>query len=186
MSIFRQSHGHWIPPGSGVWRLVLGCLMLTGVAAAQHTASPVGSGLAPGTFRLKVTDSALSLEANAASLAAICKAISQKTGIEIVLHRGADRTLTTQLSHVPLREAFKRLAPNVVMVDAQGPSGPSHRIAKVYILQTGQARVPQPGAEKAAVPVIPTSQEKRVPQAGARPTPFTFTFDPSQHEKPSQ
>jgi hypothetical protein len=160
--------------------------MLTGVAAAQPTTTPAGSGLAPGTFRLKVTESALSLEANAASLAGICTAISQHTGIEIVLHRGADRTLTMHLSQVPLREAFKRLAPNVVMVDAQGPSGPSHRIAKVYILQTGQAGVPQPGAEKAASPVTPTSQDQRVPQAGTRPAPFTFTFDPSQHEKPSQ
>ena len=186
MSIFRKSYDRWMPPSSRVWGLVLGCLMLTGVVAAQPAPSSVGSTLAPGTFRLKVTDNALSLEANAASLAAICTAISQHTGIEIVLQRGADQTLTTQLSQVPLREAFKRLAPNIVMMDAQGPSVPSHRIAKVYILPTGQAGGPQPGAARVASPVTPTSQDKRVPQADTRPTPFSFTFDPSQHEKPAQ
>lgn len=78
----------------------LGRLMLTGVATAQPTPSPVGTALAPGTFRLTVTDSALSLEANAASLVAICTAIGQNTGIEIVLHCGAGQTLTTDLAHV--------------------------------------------------------------------------------------
>ena len=186
MFIFRKSYGRWMLPSSGVWGVVLGCLVLTGVAVAQPAPAPVGSTLVPGTFRLKVTDNVLSLEANAASLAAICTAISQHTGIEIVLQRGADQTLTTRLSQVPLREAFKRLAANVVMIDAKGPSVPSHRIAKVYILPTGQAGGAQPGAEKVASPVTPTSQDKRMPRADSRPAPFSFTFDPSQHEKPSQ
>jgi hypothetical protein len=160
--------------------------MLTGVAAAQFTPAPVDSALAPGTFRLTVTDSGLSLDANAASLTAICTAIGHQTGIEIVLNQGAEQTLTMRLAHVPLREAFKRLAPNVVMVDAQGPSVPLHRIAKVYILQAGQEGVSQPVAEEAASPVASTSQDTRGPQAGPRPAPFTFTFDPLQHEKQSQ
>lgn len=186
MHIFRQPHGRWMHDSIGVWGLILGCLMLTGVATAQPSQSLGDTALAPGTFRLTVTDSGLSLDANAASLTAICTAIGHQTGIEIVLNQGAEQTLTAHLAHVPLREAFKRLAPNVVMVDAQGPSVPAHRIATVYILQAGQEGVSQPVAEEAASPVPSTSQDTRVPQAGTRPAPFTFTFDPSQHEKHPQ
>lgn len=75
---------------SGVWGLVLGCLMLPGIAAAQSSPSLAGTALTPGTMLLTVTDSVLSLEANAASLATICTAIDQQTGIEIVLHHEAD------------------------------------------------------------------------------------------------
>lgn len=186
MHVFRQPHSRWMQHNRWAWGFVLGCLMLTGVATAQSTPSPVAPALAPGTFRLTVTDSVLSLEANAASLAAICTAIDQQTGIEIVLYHSAVQTLTTHLAHVPWRGAFKRLAPNVVMVDAQEPLVPSHRIAKVYILQAGQAGASQPVAEEATSPVPPMSQGTPMPQAVMRPKPFTFTFDPLQPGKQPQ
>jgi hypothetical protein len=151
--------------------------MMAALAIAPPTLSPMETALAPGTFRLTVTEGALSLEAHEASVAAIFAEIAQYTGIKIVLHIPADQTITTHFTQVPLREAFKRLASNVVILDAQGPQAPSHRVAKVYVLPAGQSGSSQP--------VPPMSQDTNVPQAVTRPAPFKFTFDPSQPEKQS-
>jgi hypothetical protein len=86
---------------------------------------------------------------------------------------------------VPLREAFKRLAPNVVILDASGPQAQPHRIAKVYVLQAGQAGLAPPVAGETVSPLPPTALATAAPQAVPRPEPFKFTFDPSQPGKQS-
>jgi hypothetical protein len=91
-------------------------------------------------FRLMVTEREVSLEAQEASVAAILADIGQHTGIPVVVYPGADARITTHLSHVPLGEALKRLAPNIVILPAQGANAPPHRIAKVYVLAVGQNR----------------------------------------------
>ena len=132
--------------------------MLAGLAAAQPIPSQAASPLAPGTFRLTVTEREVSLEAQEASVAAIVADIGQRTGIPVVVYPGADERITTHLSRVSLDEALKRLAPNIAILPAQGANAPAHRIAKVFVLAAGQAR----------------------PPATARPAPFQFTFDPLQ------
>jgi len=145
-----------------VMGLVLGGILLTGLAMAQSTPPPANSFLATGTYRLTVTDRELSLDAAEASLAAILADIEQHTGIPIVVYSGMTERVTIHLSQMPLDKAIKQLVPNVAIATAQGPNAPPHRIAKVYVLPKGQNQL--------------TQLEER-PAAG----PFQFTFDPSQH-----
>ncbi len=115
--------------------IVLGGVMLTGLAAAQSTPPQASSFLAAGTFRLTVTERELSLDARETSLVAILAEISHRTGIPIVtLSSGVDVRITIHLSLMPLDKALKQLAPNMAIARAQGPQAPSHRIAKVYVL----------------------------------------------------
>jgi hypothetical protein len=158
---------------------ILGGMLLTGLAAAQPMSPQAAPPLAPGTFRLTVTEHKVSLEAQEASMAAILADIGQRTGIPVVVYPGADARVTTHLSRVPLDEALKRLAPNIVILPAQGVNTPPHRIAKVYVLATGQARPPE--VEGGTLSHTETANE-----AAARPAPFQFTFDPSQPMPPSQ
>jgi hypothetical protein len=154
-------------------------MMLIDLAAAQPTPPHAASPLAPGTFRLTVTEREVSLEAQEASVAAIFTDIGQRTGIPMVIYPGVDERITIRLTHVALDEALKRLTPNVAIVTAQGMDAPPHRIAKVYVFATGQARPPQRAG-------APSPQAETANDAAARPAPFQFTFDPSQHMKPSQ
>lgn len=145
-----------------VMGLILGGILLTGLAAAQSTPPQGSSFLAAGTYRLTVTERELSLDASEASLAAILAEIGQRTGIPIVtVSPGVDEPITIHLSQMPLDKALKQLAPNVAIAAAQGPNAPPHRIAKVYVLPKGQNRL----------------QLEESPPSG----PFQFTFDPSQH-----
>jgi type II secretory pathway component GspD/PulD (secretin) len=155
--------------------------MLTALAAAQEVSSPPSLSLAAGTYRLMVTERAVSLEAQEASIAAIVADISRRTGIPIVIYPGVDERITIHLTQVALAEALKRLAPNVAIVPAQGMDAPPHRIAKVYVFAKGQARTTvvdtrPPQREGATSPQAETANN-----AVARPTPFQFTFDPSQY-----
>jgi type II secretory pathway component GspD/PulD (secretin) len=158
--------------------LILGGMMLTGLAAAQPMPPQAASPLAPGTFRLTVTEREVSLEAQEASVAAIFAAIGQRTGIPMVIYPGVDERITIHLTRVVLDEALKQLTPNVAILTAQGVDAPTHRIAKVYIFAKGQARPPQ--LEGSTSPPAETANE-----AAARSAPFQFTFDPSQHMKQS-
>ncbi|MFO0698124.1 MAG: hypothetical protein U0236_02760 [Nitrospira sp.] len=142
--------------------LILGSLLLTGLAAAQSTPPQANSFLATGTYRLAVTDRDLSLDASDASLATILAEIEQRTGIPIFISSGVNERITIHLSQMPLDKALKQLAPYVAIATAKGPNAPPHRIAKVYVLPKGQAKL--------------TQLEER-PAGG----PFQFTFDPSQH-----
>jgi hypothetical protein len=123
------------------------------------------------------------LEAQEASVAAILADIGQHTGIAVVVYPGADARITTHLSHVPLDEALKRLAPNIVILPAQGMNAPPHRIAKVYVLAVGQAIPPQVdgGPTQPQTPAPTDAQGQDRQPSAARPAPFQFTFDPSQH-----
>jgi hypothetical protein len=89
-------------------------------------------------------------------------------GIEILLYLDPNKTVTTHFEQVPFREAFRRLASNVVIVEAHGPRLSPHQIAKVYILQEGPPEHPQ------------TVGGTRAPQPQTPPAPFQFTFDPSK------
>jgi hypothetical protein len=110
----------------------------------------------------------MTLEAYEASVHEICAEIGRQTGIEILLYPGPDTTITTHFEQVPFREAFRRLASNVVIVEAHGPRIPPHQIAKVYILHEGQ-----PGHAH-------TVGGTRTSQPQTPPAPFQFTFDPSK------
>ena len=146
--------------------LLLGSMMLTlpltGLAVAESSPPQADSFLTTGTYRLTVTDRDLSLDAAEASLAAVLADIEQRTGIPIVVYSGMNERITIHLSQMPLDKAIKQLAPNVAIATAKGPNAPPHRIAKVYVLPKGQAKLPQ-------------SEDS--PRSG----PFQFTFDPSQH-----
>ena len=85
-----------------VMGLVLGGILLTGLAMAQSTPPPANSFLATGTYRLTVTDRELSLDAAEASLAAILADIEQHTGIPIVVYSGMTERVTIHLSQMPL------------------------------------------------------------------------------------
>ena len=142
---------------------ILGGLILADLAVAQSVPSQATAFLAPGTFRLTVTERDLSLDAYEASLATILTEIEQRTKIPIVMMFSAvDERITIHLSQIPLDKALKQLAPNVAIATAKGPNAPPHRIAKVYVLPKGQSQL--------------TQIDER-PAAG----PFQFTFDPSQH-----
>jgi hypothetical protein len=155
--------------------LILGAMMLPGLTAAQPVPTPAVPALAPGTFHVTATAHALSLDANEAPVAAIFAEIGHQTGIPMVVHPGVHETITIALDHVPLSEALTRLAKNVVIRTAQGAGAPPHRIAQVYVLAPGQARPPE-------VDGRPTRPEAPgTTDAAARPAPFQWTFDPSQH-----
>lgn len=145
-----------------VMGLLLGGIVMTGLATAESTLPPANSFLATGTYRLTVTDRDLSLDANEASLAAIFSDIGQRTGIPIVVYSGMNERITIHVSQMPLDKAIKQLAPNVAIATAKGSNAPAHRIAKVYVLPKGQTKLAQ-------------SEEH------AKSGPFQFTFDPSQH-----
>ncbi len=143
--------------------LILGGILLTGLAAAQSTSPQSSSFLASGTYRLTVTERDLSLDASEASLVAILAEIEQRTKIPIIMMSSAvDERITIHLSQMPLDKALKQLVPSVAIATAQGPNAPAHRIAKVYVLPKGQSKL---------------AQLDERPAAG----PFQFTFDPSQH-----
>jgi type II secretory pathway component GspD/PulD (secretin) len=158
---------------------ILGGILLTGLAAGQPLPPQAASPLAPGTFRLRVTGHEVSIEAQEASVAAIFADIGQRTGIPVVIHPGVDERITIHFTRVALAEALKQLTPNVALVTAQGPDAPPHRIAKVYVFAQGQARPSQ-------LEGAPASQAETANDAAARPAPFQFTFDPSQHMKSFQ
>lgn len=145
-----------------VMGLLVGGILLTGLAAAQSTPPRANSYLATGTFRLAVTDRDLSLDASDASLATILAEIEQRTGIPIFISSGVNERITIHLSQMPLDKALKQLAPNLAIATAKGPNAPPHRIAKVYVLPKGQTKLAQ-------------SEEH------AKSGPFQFTFDPSKH-----
>lgn len=146
-----------------VMGLVLGGLLLAGLATAESTPPQANAFLATGTYRLTVTDRDLSLDATEASLAAILAEIGQRTGIPIVtMSSGVNERITIHLSQMPLEKALKQLAPNVAIATAKGPNAPPHRIAKVYVLPKGQTKLAQ-------------NEEH------AKSRPFQFTFDPSKH-----
>lgn len=142
--------------------LLLGGILLTGLAVAEPTPPPANSFLATGTYRLTVTDRELSLDANEAPLAAIFSDIGQRTGIPIIVYSGMNERMTIHLSQMPMDKALKQLAPNVAIATTKGPNAPAHRIAKVYVLPKGQTQL--------------TQLDER-----STPEPFQFTFDPSQH-----
>jgi hypothetical protein len=160
--------------------------MLMGLAAAQPVFSQEAPALIPGTFRLRVTEREISLEAQEASVAAIVADIGQHTGIPVVVYPGADERITIHLRRVPVDEALKRLAPNIVILPVQGTNAPPHRIAKIYVLAAGQVRPPQvdDGSAQPQAPVT-TGAAGKANDGASRPAPFQFTFDPPQHMKPS-
>jgi hypothetical protein len=169
-------HWRWLP-FIGLFGLLFGSLLLPRVSAAQpQSAAPIPP-LAPGTFRLAVTGETVSLEAQAASVAAILAELGRQSGIAMHVSRLADETMTLHFDRVPLREALTQVAKNVVMVTAQGPDAPPHGIAAVYVLAAGQAGAPRAGQERPP----PAGETGRTP--AAQPAPFQFTFDPSQHLK---
>jgi hypothetical protein len=157
---------------------LVGCVLLTAIATAQEGSSPSTLPLAAGTFHLNVTAHEVSLEAHDASVAAIFAALGQRTGIPMVIYPGVDERITIHLTRVALDQALKQLTPNVVIRTASGPDAPPHRIAKVYVFAKGQARPQRAGAS--------APQAETAPDTAARPAPFQFTFDPSQHRPPSQ
>jgi hypothetical protein len=157
--------------------LIFGGFMLPSVVAAQPTASSSGvAPLTPGVFRLTVTGTDLSLEANEASVVAIFQEIGRQTGIPMAIDLGVDETVTTKFARIPLADALKRIAKNVAVVTSPGSHVSPHRIAKVYVFATGQSGSPQVGRTH-----TPSTAEA-TPKA-TRPEPFRFTFDPSQHMK---
>jgi|RhiMethySRZTD1v2_1073278.scaffolds.fasta_scaffold1929193_1 hypothetical protein len=158
---------------------LVGCCLLTAIATAQEGSSPSTLPLAAGAFHLTVTAYEVSLEAQDASVAAIVAAIGQRTGIPTVIYPGVDERVTIHLTRVALGAALKQVTPNVVIRTALGPDAPPHRIAKVYVFAKGQARPPQRAG-------APAPQAETAPDTAARPAPFQFTFDPSQHMQPSQ
>ena len=145
-----------------VMGLILGGILLTGLATAESTPPQANSFLATGTYRLTVTDRELSLDANEAPLTAILAEIGQRTGIPIVVYSGMNERITIHVSQMPLAQALKQLSQNVAIATATGPNAPAHRIAKVYVLPKGQTKL---------------AQSEEHPKSG----PFQFTFDPSQH-----
>lgn len=145
-----------------VMGLLLGGILLAGLATAESTPPQANSFLATGTYRLTVTERELALDASEAPLAAILTEIGQRTGIPIVVYSGMNERITIHLSQMPLDKAIKQIAPNIAIATARGPKAPPHRIAKVYVLPKGQTQLTQ-------LDERPTSE------------PFQFTFDPSQH-----
>ncbi len=85
-----------------VMGLILGGILLTGLATAESTPPQANSFLATGTYRLTVTERELSLDANEASLAAIFSDIGQRTGIPISVYSGMNERITIHLSQMPL------------------------------------------------------------------------------------
>lgn len=159
----RHTQLSWSPRMTvPVMGLILGGILLTGLATAESTPPQANSFLATGTYRLTVTERELSLDAFEAPLAAILAEISQRTGIPISVYSGMNERITIHLSPIPLEKALKQLAPNLAIATAKGPNDPAHRIAKVYVLPKGQTQLTQ-------LDERPTSE------------PFQFTFDPSQH-----
>ncbi len=145
-----------------VMGLVLGGVLLTGLAVAEPTPPQGTSFLATGTYRLTVTERELSLDASEAPLAAILAEIEQRTGIPIVVYSGMNERITIHLNQMPLDKALKQLSQNVAIATTKGPNAPPHRIAKVYVLPKGQTQLTQ-------LDERPTAE------------PFQFTFDPSQY-----
>ena len=159
----QQTQLSWSPRMNvHVMGLIMGGVLLSGLAVAESTPPPANSFLATGTYRLTVTDRELSLDAAEASLSAILAEIEQRTGIPIVVYSGMNERITIHLSPMPLDKAIKQLVPNVAIATAQGPNAPPHRIAKIYVLPKGQNQL---------------TQSEEISSAG----PFQFTFDPSQH-----
>lgn len=170
---------------------LLGSMILTGLAAAQSIPLQAAPPIDPGTFHLTVTEREVSLEAQEASVAAIFAEIGQRTGIPMVIYPGVDERITIQLTRVALHEALKRLTNNVAILTARSTDAPLHRITKVYVFATGYTKPPQvdgsPIPPQAPVTGDTTrSQAETANRAVARPAPFQFTFDPSQHMKQSQ
>jgi hypothetical protein len=168
-----RRHWHWTQD-IVLLGLVVGSVWLARSTAAQPQAAPPAS-LAPGTFRLAVMGATVSLEAQAAPMKAIVAEIGHQTGIAVRMPRAVDDTITLHLDRVPLREALTRLATNVVIVSVQGPNAPPHGIAAVYVLSAGHAGAPQESQERP----LPPGETGKAP--AARPAPFQWTFDPSQH-----
>ena len=157
--------------GACLLAIFLGWLVRPEIVFAQNPKA--------GTFRLKVTEGHLSVEANQAPLVGIFEEIGRQAGIGVESSLGPDEKITIQLDRVPLEEAFKRLAKNVSLFYSQGSEDKTPRIARVVVLgeeKTGSlSRAPAP------------TQTSKASEPAPKPKPFKFEFDPAkfaEKEKP--
>lgn len=173
--------------------LVMGCIILTSIASAQNETTQL-SPLAIGTFRLTVTENKVSLEANKASVAVIFAEIGQRLGIKMNLN--TNEIITTRFESVPLFEALKRLAKNIVIITTQGSNDMSDHITKVYVFGKGQINLSQVEESTTPIQSIGTTpsmeqgspllvsgdnvppQTETINEMASHPERFKFTFEP--------
>jgi hypothetical protein len=157
----------------GVIAVLLGWLLTTQIAFAQSE-KPTLKSQKPGTFRLKVTEGHLSLEANQAPLAKIFEEIGKQAKIAVDSDIGPEEKVTIQLDRVALEDAVKQLAKNVTIFYAEDPKRKTTRIARLVVLSEGGKQAPQFERTKGL------SKPVKAAEPAPQPEPFKFEFDPAK------
>jgi hypothetical protein len=132
-----------------------------------------------GTFRVKVAEEHLSVEANQAPLAKIFEEIGKQARIVVDSSIGPEEKVTIHFDRVPLEEAIKKLAKNVSVFYSQDSKDKAPRIARVVVL--GEEKTRSLSRSPAPTQILKASEP--APKA----EPFKFEFDPAkfvEKEKP--
>lgn len=126
-----------------------------------------------GTFRVKVAEGHLSVEAKQAPLVKIFEEIGKQAGIVVESSIAPEETITINFDRLPLEEAIKKLTKNVSLFYAQDSKDKAPRIARVVVLGEEKAR----SLSRAPAPTQTTS---KAAEPAPKPEPFKFEFDPAK------
>jgi hypothetical protein len=132
-----------------------------------------------GTFRVKVAEGQLSVQANQAPLAKVFEEIGKQARIVVESSIAPEETITIHFDRLPLEEGIRKLAKNVSLSYAQDSKEKAPRITRVVVL--GGEKTQSLGRAPA-----PT-QTSKAPEPAPKPEPFKFEFDPTkfaEKEKP--
>ena len=136
-----------------------------------------------GTFRVKVSEGSLYLEATEAPLVQIFQEIGKQANITIDSNIGPEEKVTIRFERGPLEDGIRQLAKNVSVFYTENPKDKTRRISRVVVVSEGKESVPvqsktSPQPENVKEPAPQTATKKPAPQ----PERFKFEFDPGKFD----
>jgi hypothetical protein len=150
--------------------LVLLLIIISPVSAQQSREEKIQQS---GTFHVNLSKDYVSLQANEAPVAMVLDEIANKAGIAVENGLRLREKITIQFDRVPLEEAIKLLAKNVIIIySTRDRNDRSLRIARVVVLPKTKD-------------LVSRSSSSVEPGEGNEPAPesFNFQFNPSRYQQ---
>jgi hypothetical protein len=151
---------------------MLASLSLALMTTLAHTAQQPAVRDSVESFKVKVNEGYLSVNAYHAPLAKVLNEIGKQAGIAVDGNIGPEETITIQFDEVALEEGLKRLAKNISIIYTKNPKGKTPRIARIVVLPERQKTPP--------VRVEAPTKSSRTGEPPPQPEPFKFEFDPTK------
>jgi hypothetical protein len=164
--------------GACLLAIFFGCLVRSEFLFAQSEKSSSKISQS-GTFRVKVADGHLSVEAKQAPLVKVFEEIGKQAKLVVDGSIAPEETITINFDRVPLEEGIRKLAKNVSLFYAQDSKDKTPRVTRVVVLGGEKTR----SSGRAPAP----TQTSKAPEPAPKPEPFKFEFDPTkfaEKEKP--